>query len=96
MKIVYQRQKTSIISKIHQLQSRIHQRLFQQSNIFDQFNNKKQILIMKKKETKRIQQATANMHYKFNIENVRHRKINTIKNRRIKFNYKSLHQSKTR
>ena len=40
MKIVYQRQETSIISRIHQLQSKVHQELLQQSNIFDQFYNK--------------------------------------------------------
>ena len=96
LKIVYQRQETSIISRIHQLQSKIHQELFQQSNIFDQFNSKRQTLIMRRKETKRIQQVTASMHYKFNIENVRHREINTIENRRIRFNYRNLHQLKTR
>ena len=95
MKIVYQRQETSIISEIHQLQSKIHQRLLQQSNIFDQLYNKKQILIMKKK-TKRIQSITVNMHYKLSIQDVRYKEISTIENRRIRFNYRNLHQSEIR
>jgi hypothetical protein len=41
MKIAHQRQKISIIFKIRQLQSKVHQELFRQSNIIDQFNNKK-------------------------------------------------------
>ena len=96
MKIIYQRQETAIIFKIHQLQSKVHQELFQQSNILDQFYSKKQVLIMKRKETKRIQSTTINMHYKLSIQNVRYKKINTIENRRIRFNYRDLHQSKTR
>ena len=51
---------------------------------------------MKEKRTKRIQSITINMHYKLNTQNVRYRKINTIENRRIRFNYKNLHQLKTR
>ena len=96
MKIVYQRQESSIIFKIHQLQSKVHQELLQQDNIFDQFYSKKQTLIMKKEKTRRIQSITVSMHYKFSIQNVRYKEINTIENRRIRFSYKSLHQSKAR
>ena len=96
MKIVYQRQETSIIFKIHQLQSKVHQELLQQDNIFDQFYSKKQTLIMKKEKTKRIQSITISMHYKLNTQNVRYREISTIENRRIRSSYRSLHQSRAR
>ena len=70
MKIVYQRQKISIIFKIFQLQSKIHWKLFKQNHIIDQFHNKKQILIMKNTKTKNIRRIQINMHRKFNIQNV--------------------------
>ena len=96
MKTAYQRKETSIISRIHQLQPKVHQELFQQSNIFDQFYDKRQALIMRRKRTKRIQSTTASVHYRFSIEDVRHREISTIENRRIRSSYRDLHQSETR
>ena len=45
--------------------------------------------------TRRIQQITTNMLERIDFENVRFTKINTHRDKRIKFNYKNLFQSKT-
>jgi hypothetical protein len=49
-----------------------------------------------KKKANNIWKFAKNVYQKVSNENVRFEKINTIKNKRIKFNYKNLHQSKIR
>ena len=51
---------------------------------------------MKTIKTKNFQQITINMFERIDFENVRFTKINTHQDKRIKFNYKNLFQSKTR
>ena len=50
--------------------------------------------IMRKKTKKSVQKIQTNMFEKIDVENVRLKKINTNWNRCIKFNHKSLSQSK--
>ena len=50
---------------------------------------------MKTKKTRNLQQITINIFERIDFENVRFTKINTHRDKRIKFNYKNLFQSKT-
>ena len=50
---------------------------------------------MKTTRTKRLQQITTNIFKRIDFKNVRFTKINTYRDKRIKFNYKNLFQSKT-
>ena len=49
----------------------------------------------KQKKTRNLQQITINMFKRIDFENVRFTKINIHRDKRIKFNYKNLFQSKT-
>ena len=50
---------------------------------------------MKTIEKRNLQQITTNMFERIDFKNVRFTKINTYRDKRIKFNYKNLFQSKT-
>ena len=47
-------------------------------------------------KTKNLQKITTNIFERIDFKNVRFTKINTYRDKRIKFNYKNLFQSKTR
>ena len=49
---------------------------------------------MKSTKTKNLRQITISIFERIDFENVRFIKINTYRDKRIKFNYKSLFQSK--
>ena len=50
---------------------------------------------MKTTKTKSLRQITTNMFERIDFKNVRFTKVNTYRDKRIKFNYKNLFQLRT-